>query len=194
MGPDAPLAPQDAKDVFITFILAHVPAGLGGLMIAGLLAAALSSTNSELNAMSSTLICDFYRPLAPGKSERHYLAAGRWGVAMWGVALGGFAMLCATWHARSEGMTLIDLALGVMTFAYSGLVGVFLTVLLTSRGNTRSVIAAFITGFVTVLALQNQPWLDLAFPWHMTIATALSFTVCYAGRPPGQSSSRPLKN
>ena len=185
MGSAAPVSPEQAKDVFITFILHELPAGLGGLLIAGLLAAALSSTNSELNAMSSTLICDFYRPLRPGRPERHYLAAGRWGVALWGAALGGFAMLAAYWHARSQD-TLIEFALGMMTFAYSGLVGVFLTVLLTRRGNTVSVIAAFAAGFLTVLVLQllvASKRLDLAFPWQMTLATTLAFVVCWSGAP-----------
>ena len=86
-----------------------------------------------------------------------------------------------------------------MTFAYAGLLAVFLTALFTRRGNSRSVIAALITGFIAIAFLQEPvwrlwtPWIPgigpglhdttLAFPWHMTIGTALAFAVCVAGRP-----------
>ena len=190
MGGMQVVAPSQPKDVFLTYITHQLPAGLGGLMIAGLMAAALSSTNSELNAMSSTAVCDFYRPLRPGRSEKHYLAAGRWGVALWGVALGGFAVFSAYWHGQKEGQTLIDFALGVMTFAYSGLVGVFLTVLLTKRGNTTSVIAALLTGFTTVCLLNIYANKTLAFPWHMTIATTLAFLICLTGNPKSYNPPR----
>lgn len=196
MGAESVVAPEQAREVFLRFIIDELPAGVTGLMMAGLFAATLSSTNSELNAMSSTLVCDFYRPMRPGHGEGHYVAAGRWGVALWGLTLGGFAILGAYWHQhRSD--TLIDFALGVMSFAYSGLVGVFLTLLLTKRGNTFSVIASLATGFIVVLVLQIQPWagwgyeeIDLAFPWHMTLATSLAFVVCCMGRPVGRDLQR----
>lgn len=188
MGDAAPASmPATDRQVFLSFILDHMPAGVSGLMMAGLFAAALSSLNSELNAMSSTMISDFYRPLRPGKTERHYLRAGRLGVLLWGAALGAFAVVSAYWQSHG-GKTLLAFALSVMTFAYSGLVAVFFTALLTKRGSTASVIAALATGFIAVLVMNLQPWksmgfpaIDLAFPWQMLIATSLAFCVCLLG-------------
>lgn len=203
MGAAAPdYAPAAGSRSLLTFILREMPPGMSGVMIAGLFAAALSS----LNAMSSSLVADFYRPLVRGRSERHYLAAGRVAVVFWGVVLGGVACLCIVWHQASN-QTLIDFALSVMTFAYAGLVAAFLTAIFTRRGSVRSVIAAMIVGFLVVLAFQPWAWnwwtslvpawratpdidddfrfgeLRLAYPWHLTAGVAVSMVICVLGRP-----------
>ncbi len=173
---------MDSEYVFITFILQEMPAGLRGLMMAGLFAAAMSSLDSALNAMASATVSDFYRPsrsrrghgdVTPGRQVR----ISRTAVILWAIPLGLFASFCVFWHDRSE-QRLIDFALGVMVFAYSGLLAVFLTALFTRRGNSASVIAALVIGFLTTLALQLTP---LAPAWNMLVATALSFGVCCLG-------------
>jgi SSS family transporter len=161
-GLTAPAPPDDSRGVFLSFIIEQMPAGLSGLMMAGLFAAGLSSLNSGINAMASTFINDFYRRLSPGRTERHYLRAGRLAVIGWGLVLGGFAVVCVAWQTREgelkEGGTLLTFALSVMTFAYAGLVPVFLIALLTRRGSTRGVIATLLVGFVTVLGMQAIVW------------------------------------
>ncbi len=188
---------EDTRQVFLSFILHEMPPGMAGLMMAGLFAAGLSSLNSALNAMSSSLVNDWYRSLVPGHDERHYLRAGRCAVVGWGVVLGGFAITCIYWQQLAGG-SLIDFALGVMAFAYSGLVAVFLTLLFTRRGNGTSAVLALATGFLAVLLL--QPWamaiwtrwalwlpygwgaVRIAFPWQIVIATSIAMAVCCAGR------------
>lgn len=189
----------DSKQVFVGFIVKEMPAGLAGLMLAGLFAAGVGSLTSAINAMSATTIKDFYQRWVPNRGDKHYLAAGRWAVIGWGVALATFAVICLFWQRASPGTTLIGLALSVMTFAYAGLLAVFVTALFTKRGNTRSVIAALITGFVVIALLQDWVWphwvkfvpvvgedlskIRLAFPWHMTIGSGLAFIVCVFGKP-----------
>ena len=160
-----------------------MPLGMRGLMMAGLFAAAMSSLDSALNAMASTTVSDFYRTsrarrghgdLTPGRQVRVSRAA----VVLWAIPLAGFASFCVFWQRHSNDK-LIDFALGVMVFAYSGLLAVFLTALFTRRGNSASAVAALATGFVTVLALHST---QLAFGWKMLAATALSFGVCCIGR------------
>jgi Na+/proline symporter len=152
-------------------------------MMAGLFAAAMSSLDSALNAMASTTVSDFYRPsryrrgkgdITPGKQVR----VSRIAVILWALVLGLFAGVCVFWQ-RYSGERLIDFALGVMVYAYGGLLGVFLTVLLTKRGSSRSAIAALLAGFVAVAAMQLAP---IAFGWKMIVATALSFTICCLGK------------
>jgi SSS family transporter len=206
VGAHAPLeGPANASQVFLEFILEEMPSGLRGLMMAGLFAAALSSVNSTINAMSSTFVADLYRKFAPGRGEPHYLAVGRRGVVWFGVALSVVAALCVWWqstHTDGGGNALLDFVLGVMVFAYSGLVGVFLCVLLLGRGSERSVIAALVTGFVLVLLAQPwMPWVpdDLGagrafgelgfaqqlaathFTWKFTASVAVTFAICALG-------------
>lgn len=197
MGGNGGVPPTNSSEVFVHFILTHMPTGMAGLMMAGLFAAGLGSFNSALNAMSATFVSDIYHRIVPGKSERHYMIVGRWAVAAWGVVLAGFACLCVVWQ-RSSGETLISFALGVMTYAYAGLLAVFLAALFTKRGNGVTVLAALATGTLTILAM--QPWararwapkigadsfatMSIAWPWYLTIATVLAFIVCCLGKSP----------
>lgn len=193
--------PPESKHVFIRFILTEMPPGLAGLMLAGLFAAGVGSLTSAINALAATTIKDFYQPLAPGRQERHYLAASRWAVVGWGAALAVFAVLCLAWQRAAPKTTLIDLALSVMTFAYAGLLGVFLTALFTRRGSARSVIAGLVTGFAVIALLQGPVWrawtpwvpgvgealskVELSLAWPMLAATALATGVCCLGRREG---------
>lgn len=211
MAQDAPgYQVFDSSRIFLSFILRELPPGLSGLMIAGLFAAGLSSLNSGLNSMSSTVINDFYKHIKPGRPDAHYLAAGRTCVVAWGVVLSAFACLCVFWQ-QSGGQTLIDFALGVMTFAYAGLLGVFFSAMLTKRGNAASAVAALIVGFLAVLAMDRPfaslvlaaigredppPTLDalyqLGFAWKLAIAATLAFAVCQIPAPkPAQPPEPP---
>jgi Na+/proline symporter len=143
--------------------------------------------------MSATFVNDVYRPSRPGRSDGHYLKVGRWGVVVAALLLGAFAAFCVFWQEKN-GQTFIELALGVMTYAYSGLLGVFLCALFTRRGTSASAVAALVIGFLVTLAMEPAlvKWVDgdadalpqwlewvetLAMPWRMTAATAAAFLV-----------------
>jgi SSS family transporter len=187
MGAGAPgYPPTDSDRVFLTFILREMPPGLSGLMVAGLFAVALGSLNSAVNAMAATSVRDFYTHLRPGQSDRHYLLAGRWAVAGWGVVMGAFATMCIWWRGSTG---LIEFALGVMTFAHSGLLAVFLCALFTRRGTTASVLAALVTGFVCVLAFQPPVWLGLGSLWPGLLPACGVEGAVAAGTPGGAGST-----
>jgi len=187
---------DDPRRVFLTFILSEIPTGLRGLMIAGLAAAAMSSLDSALNALASTTVCDFYKPRRPGRAESHYMRASRAAVVVWATLLAGFASVCVFWQQRSD-ETLLQFALGVMIYAYAGLLGVFLSAILTRRGSTRSVWAALAGGFLTVLALQFGPpllgslgaaedVLRISLGWRMAAGTLVSLLICISARGDGR--------
>ncbi|MBL8746270.1 MAG: sodium:solute symporter [Phycisphaerae bacterium] len=205
------------KEVFLRFITADLPPGMSGLMIAGLFAIGLSSLNSALNAMASTFVSDFYRRWRPAHDEGHYLRAARTAVVVWGGVLGGFASFCVWWHSEASAKaTLLEFALGVMVYAYTGLLAVFLCALFTRRGSTASVLAALAAGFGLTLAMEPEVfrwWTDqfhwsaatpetadgwrlgelrLAFPWRMVIATGGAFAVCLLGNRP--AAKHPTSN
>lgn len=202
---DAPLS----QDVVMKFTLTELPGGLAGLMIAGLLAAGPCGINSSLNAMSSTFVSDFYRTRRPGREERHYLSVGRVSTVVAGIVVGAFACACIGVY-NPENTKIISFVLGIMSFAYAGLIGVFATALFTTRGSPGSCIAAIVTGFLAVTFMQPlvlrllgsalaplvtpygfrpEVWLTniaIAFPWQLLIGSMLAFAVCYfGGRKPG---------
>ncbi len=207
MGASAPTYPVKDAEVFLSFIHHEMPSGLRGLMMAGLFSVAFASLLSALNAMASAFVNDFYRPIWKTMPDRHYLLVGRLAVVGWGVVLALFACGCVSWkNANHE--TLIEFALGVMTFAYSGLLAVFLTALFTRRGTAFSVIAALVTGFAVTWLLQPPVWHDLtcwlfpdlgthrgwhglvlASPWRLLIATGAAFAVSCSAASPASSEA-----
>lgn len=169
MGDAAPgYAVEDTRRVFLSFIFNEMPTGVRGLMMAGLFAAAMSSMDSALNAMSATTIADFVRPWrrrrnADAANDRTERRLSRAASVFWALMIAAFACVCVAWN-RAAQQTLIDFALGVMTYAYSGLLGVFLTLLFSRRGNAHSAIAAMVAGFMVVFTLDSSLWTNIIAP------------------------------
>lgn len=181
--------------IFMSFILSEIPPGVRGLITVGVIAAA--AINSGLISMSAVLVSDFYRPWKERRGaavgEHHYVNAGRWAMILLALALFAMSILCFYWQRYTD-MPLLEFVLGVMTFAYSGLLGVYATVLFTRRGSTASVIAALAVGFFAIL-LQQHYVVDslglpaamkvLAFPWQLCIGAGLAFITCLLGKAKG---------
>jgi solute:Na+ symporter, SSS family len=183
--------------VFMTFILTQMPPGLRGFVCVGVIAAA--AINSGLISMSSVLVQDFYRPWLEGRAARkgmalpveiHYVRAGQVGMVALGIALFAMSIVCYFWQQYTD-TPLLAFVLGVMTFAYSGLIGVFATAVFTQRGNSVSVIAALAAGFVAILLQQAyvvdafglpSGWKSLAFPWQLCVGVTVAFIVCVMGK------------
>ena len=182
---------SDARDVFPQYIKNHIPVGVRGLMITGLLAAALSSFNSAINSMASSFVADLYMPIRQqrGKavgSDAEQIASSRWIVVLMGVMLTAFAILTCVMQ-QSSGLNLVDFATGVMCFAYVGMLGVFLTAIFTKRGNTASVSAALIVGMLIIIPLMFQKELFgqnyIAWTWWCPIGAIITTLICLAGKP-----------
>lgn len=181
----------DARDVFPQFIKNHIPMGVRGLMIVGLLAAALSSFNSAINAMASSFVSDLYLPI---KKERGHaiddnaeqMTSSRKMVILMGAVLTGFAIVTAIMQ-QSSGLNLVDFATGIMCFAYAGMIGVFLTAIFTKRGNTASVLASLIIGALIIVPLMFQKQFFgqtyIAWCWWCPIGGIISTIICLLGKP-----------
>jgi Na+/proline symporter len=176
--------------IFMHYILTQIPPGVRGFIAVGVLAAA--AVNSGLISMSSVLIQDFYRPWVARRREMpeaHFVRAGRVGMVLLALALLAMSVLCFYWQRYTEA-PLLNFALSVMTFAYSGLLGVYFTILFTKRGSTASVICALATGFIAIALQQNYvvdmlglpaSWKSLAFPYQLCLGTAVAFATCLMG-------------
>ena len=171
--------------IFMYYILNEMPEGLRGLVTVGAIAAALSSTNSVLGAMASVAIEDIFKPYKqkqdPQLPESYFLAASRKAVLLFALVLTIMALLSYFWQRASD-LSLIGFALGVMSFAYAGLLGVYFAAIFTKRGNAKTVLPALLGGFVTVLAL--QPYIlniHIGFAWQLLLGTLVSFFIMLLG-------------
>jgi len=167
--------------IFMYYILNEMPEGVRGFVTVGAIAAALSSTNSVLGAMASVAIEDLYRPYKlqqmPTTDEAHFIKASRLAVLFFAIVLFAMATLSYFWQKYSD-LSLIGFALGVMAFAYTGLLGVFFSAIFTKRGDARAVPYALVTGFLTVLALQPYTFgVGIGFAWQITIGTLVAFGI-----------------
>lgn len=157
--------------IFPTFIVTKMPHGVGGLLIAAILAAAMSNLSAALNSLSSTTVVDFYGRLRPQASEEQKLRLSRKSTLVWGVVLFALAIL-----ARNGGKV-IEVGLSIASVAYGGLLGVFMLGVLTKRATERGAIVGLIVG----LALDLYLWLGthVSFTWYVVIGSIATFVVGY---------------
>jgi SSS family transporter len=112
---------NDLDYIFIFFILNYLPKGLIGLLLAVILSAAMSSTASELNALSTTTVIDLYkRNHVVKKSDNHYLKASKWFTVMWGI----IAIIFASVGRLFE--NLIELVNLIGSLFYGTVLGIFI--------------------------------------------------------------------
>src|SRR5438045_1039240 len=78
--------------IFPRFIVEHIPHGISGLLIAAILAAAMSNLSAALNSLSSTTVIDFYSRIRPAASDRNRVSVSRVAIVVWGVVLFALAL------------------------------------------------------------------------------------------------------
>lgn len=188
-------ASKDGVAIYPHFLVHEMPAGLAGLSIVGFFAIAQGSLDSAMNALAASIVSDIYVPL-----QKRSGAEGGGGrpskltVALVGCGMIALALFCSAIFDSTQS-TVLRFVQGLMNYALSGMLAVFLTALFTKRGNTASVIAALLTGAVVVELLQPNvlPWwtdmlfhtpLKLAWPWWTPIGTMAAFAVCVMGKQP----------
>lgn len=165
--------PRPLDRAYPSFIWTHLPPGAAGLIIAAVLAAAMSNISAALNSLASTTIMDFYKPLF-GRSphnEAHYLRLSRFATIAWGLVLLGIATLARHWGP------VLEAGLGVISITIGALLGVFLLGVLTRRATQPGAIAGMAAGFATMLYLHLAT--KTAWTWYVVLVTLVTFTVGY---------------
>ncbi|HEX5386259.1 MAG TPA: sodium:solute symporter [Gemmatimonadales bacterium] len=184
-----------SDQIFPRFVIERLPAGLAGLVVAGILAAAMGTHSSAINALASSLTHDLYVGWTGRRDPVHLLRVGRLFSAAWAILLMAGALLFYAFD--SEGRTpVVVLALSVASIAYGGLLGAYVLAGKWSRASGRDVIAGVVVSLAVMLvvffasALARQPglgWLTpaarLAWPWYVPLGTLLTVGVALlAGR------------
>ncbi len=184
----AGLAPEGmpADEIFSRFILEQLPTGLAGLMVAGILAAAMSTISSSINALASSVTHDLYASWTGVTDPVRLLKLGRLFSALWGMALIGAALL---FHQISRGgdTPVVVLALSIASITYGALLGTYVLAARVARARGRDVVGAVLVSVTVMLVvvfsakLAAQPslgWLApvgrLAWPWYVPVGTGLT--------------------
>ena len=162
-----------ADRIYPTFIVSRMPHGISGLLIAAILAAAMSNLSAALNSLSSSSIMDFYVRFRPAIGDARRLRLARLTTVAWALIL--FALAVLALHRVGR---VVEVGLQIASVAYGALLGVFLLGVLTKRANQRGAIIGMLCGFGIELYLWR--WSSVAFTWWVAIGTCVTFAVGYA--------------
>lgn len=166
-------APKPMDRIYPEFVWNNLPPGVAGLVIAAILAAGMSNLSAALNALASTTIMDFYKPLIslrhPDLPESHFLKFARWATVGWGVILFLIGLVARNWGS------VLEAGLTIASILYGSLLGVFLLGLLTRRVRENAAIIAMVAGLFTMLYVKQ--FTHIAFTWYVLIGTSATFLV-----------------
>lgn len=176
---------ERSDEIFARFIVEGLPTGLTGLLIAGVLAAAMSSLSSSINSLASATAYDFWAPLVglgdgsatTTADDARLGKVGRVFTLVWSVLLVGGAL---AFLALGEGAAAVEVALGIASLVYGGLLGAFALGVFSTRADTRSVALGMAVGIGVVVWLWLFRRSAVAWPWYVLIGTALTVLVGWA--------------
>ena len=177
--------PAIPNEIFAHFIVYHLPVGLRGLIIAGVLATMMGSTSAALNALATSFTSDFYLPYVnPGASDQASVHTARIATLIFGLLMVIVGTLAAYSVLHDPRLTIIPMAIGILGYTYGSLLGIFLLgMLTTSFSSDRLNVAAMSGGILAVFFLGKvhlpglidfgrwMPswWPEISWPWYVLI-------------------------
>jgi len=157
---------KDSDYVFIGFILAQLPHGVIGLLIAVMIAAALGSKAGELNALGTTTTMDVwrhFRPL-PDHDENRNVRVAKWFTAIWGLVAIAFALFAGFSENLIEAINIIG------SIFYGVVLGLFLVAFFLKHVGGTAVFWAALAAQTLVIVLYNT--LSISYLWYNLIGCA----------------------
>lgn len=178
-----PQAFASGDRIFPTFIVQQMPRGVAGLLVAAILAAAMSNLSAALNSLSSTSVVDFWMPWRPEAGDRERGLVSRSSTVFWAVVLFGIAVYSVGVGGKGH---VVEIGLSIASVAYGALLGVFLLGTVNGRATQGGAIVGMVVGFaLNVLLWQHPGPIELgpvtiphvAFTWYVLIGSAVTFAV-----------------
>jgi len=167
----APLlsAGEDKDRILPLFLVREMPVGLAGLMLASIVAVAMSNASGSLNSLAASSVLDFSRLRGRTSDPAQLLRLARGMTLLWGLVLMSFGFV--KWGPRLEaGLTVASLPFG-------SLLGLFLLGTLDRRAHARGALAGMIAGLASVLYLFVFWRMQVAFTWYVLIGSTVTFVI-----------------
>lgn len=161
---------NDVNYVFPTFVTTYAPAGVIGLIIAAIFAAAMSSISAELAALSTATVIDFYRRhFRTEAPDAHYLMVSKLATCFWGL----FACAVALYAGRLG--SLIEVVNKFGSYFYGSLLGVFALAIGTKRATGNGAFFGLLAGIATVALVGKYS--KISFLWYNVIGCVVVVVV-----------------
>lgn len=184
-NPD-PALPTKTNEIFAYFILKHLPAGLRGLLIAGIFATAMGSLSAALNALATSYTRDWHKQSS--ESGRESVKTVRLFTYVFAALMIVVAAATAYFVIEHPESRIIPIVLGIFGYTYGSLLGIFLLGLLTkNRGSDTGNIIAMCVGFLSVAMFSGLPDQlshifpnipvppNIAFPFRILLGSMATF-------------------
>ncbi len=163
---------NDVNYIFPTFVITYMPIGILGLIIAAIMAAAMSSISSELNALATASTIDFYRRFfRPEATSAEFVRFGRFATLVWGI----FACIVAT-YATNLG-SLIEVVNKFGSFFYGSLLGVFVLAIGVRRARGRGAFFGIMFGIASVWI--TSLYTNIEFLWFNVVGCVVTVIAGY---------------
>jgi len=170
----------DTNYIFLSFVTRHLPAGLVGLIIAVIFAAAMSASSGEINSLATVTVVDLYRRYVRRKaSDHHYLAASRWATLFWGI----YAVTFAGWGKRLGSLIVAVNVVG--SLFYGSLLGCFVLALAFRRVGGTATFIGMLAGEAAIFSAFL--FTGMSYLWYnvigcvVVVGTALAITYLAPG-------------
>jgi uncharacterized sodium:solute symporter family permease YidK len=161
---------NDVNYVFPTFVTTRLPVGLVGLLIAAIVAAAMSASAGEMNALATATVIDVYRRhIRQTASDAHYLFVSKLATGFWGLVACAVAI-----YAVSLG-SLIEVVNRFGSFFYGSLLGVFILAIGIKRATSRGAFWGLLAGMAAVAMVAK--FTTIAFLWHNVVGAVVVVVV-----------------
>jgi Na+/proline symporter len=171
---------SDTNYIFLSFVTRHLPAGIVGLIIAVIFAAAMSASSGEINSLATVTVVDIYRRYVRREaSDRHYLAASRWATLFWGI----YAVTFAGWGKRLGSLIVAVNVVG--SLFYGSLLGCFVLALGFKRVGGTATFIGMLAGEAAIFSAFL--FTGMSYLWYnvigcvVVVATALAITYLAPG-------------
>ncbi len=183
IGPHAAAAFRTNDYIFPTFIVREMPTGIAGLLVAAILAAAMSNLSAALNSLSSTTVVDFYIRARPLATDRERTLIAKSSTALWAIVLFAIAVYAVGVGGKGH---VVEVGLSIASVAYGCLLGVFLLGTLTRFANEYGAAVGMLCGFALNLWLWQGTFPvhlgsltipHIAFTWFVLIGAAVTFLI-----------------
>jgi solute:Na+ symporter, SSS family len=160
-----PKAETNDKDyVFITFIIHHMPIGVVGLLLAVIFSAAMSSKSSELNALATSSVIDFYkRSFRPNETDKHYMLVSKLMTGLWGILALAFALTAQLFENLIEAVNIVG------SLFYGPILGIFVVAFFIKHVRANAVFAAAILSELLVIAIYLHNGRGLHFDFSQSL-------------------------
>jgi len=163
------LAAGERTDRILPLFLAReMPVGLAGLMLASIVAVAMSNASGSLNSLAASSILDF-SAVAGQHDAKKLLSLSRWMTLMWGVVLMALGFIFMRWDR------VLELGLTVASFPFGCLLGLFLLGTIDQRANASGALVGMFCGLSAIVAVWK--FTGVAYTWYVLIGSCITFLV-----------------